>query len=267
MEFERMPGFHKLISLWRIDYRAIAKEPILTMTADEETKELADRIVGKKIQKTYPDLVPLIFEGRAGFSGNAVKGLFRHLIAAQLTAAGIPVCVQDVKAPEGVPEGRRRQCKPPDLCFVCNWFGTASRQGALHFSFLLSTQPYEEVISKDPIPMIALSDENMGAAGRAFLMAIAVKPGTEFRGWIKGENLSKEIIGAIAEVVNMSKEGFVQFGGLKTRGFGAMELEITSIKEYSTTPFELKKEYVGGELDRFLGECREAYHRVLGSRG
>ena len=162
MEFERMPGFHKLTSLWRIDYRAIAKEPILTMTADEETKELADRIVGKKIQKTYPDLVPLIFEGKASFSGNAVKGLFRHLIAAQLTAAGIPVCVQDVKAPEGVPEGRRRQCKPPDLCFVRNWFGTASRQGALHFSFLLSTQPYEEVISKVPIPMIALSDENMG---------------------------------------------------------------------------------------------------------
>jgi len=61
-----------------------------------------------------------------------------------------------------VPEGRRRQCKPPDLCFVCNWFGTASRQGALHFSFLLSTQPYKEAISKDPIPMIALSDENMG---------------------------------------------------------------------------------------------------------
>jgi len=122
--FAQMPGFQRLMSLWRIEYRAVAKEPIATIALDEKTKELASRIVGKNIKKVLPDVAPITYEGRAGFSGNTVKGLFRHLISAQMTAAGIPVCVQRIKAPEGVPKGRREQCQPPNLCFICNWFGT-----------------------------------------------------------------------------------------------------------------------------------------------
>ena len=264
MAFERMPGFHKLVSLWRIEYRAVAKEPIATNALDDSTKQLAARIVGKGIKKLEPDIAPIIYEGKAGFSGNAVKGVFRHLISAQLTAAGLPVCVQKVKAQEGEVKGRREQCPPDNPCFMCTWFGTPSRQGALHFDFLLSVKPYKEVISKDPLPMIALDDETLGVAKGAFAVVISIKPGTEFLGMIRGENLSSEIIGAIAEVVEMSKEGFFKLGGLKTRGFGAMELEITSIKEYSATPFKLKKQYEGKELKKFLGECKATYHWLLG---
>ena len=112
MRFEPMSGFHKLVSLWRIEYRAMAKEPIATNALDDSTRQLAARIVGKEIRKMEPDIAPIIYEGKAAFPGNAVKGAFRHLISAQLTAAGLPVCVQKVKASEGQPKERREQCPP-----------------------------------------------------------------------------------------------------------------------------------------------------------
>ena len=267
--FERMPGFHKLESLWIIEYKAVAREPVLTAPAEEEAKIEVEKLLDKKLAKTYPDLVPLIFEGHAAFSGNAVKGLFRHLISSQLTNAGVRVCVQNVKlGRKGVPEGREPQCQPENPCFVCTWFGTVSRQGALHFSFLKSVKPIGEVVARNPIPMIALNEEFMGVSERAFLLVVPLKPGTEFTGWIKGENLSKQIIGAIKEVVDMSKAGFVQFGALKTRGFGAMELEILKLQKYSTRPFELKAEYTEDGLQNFLKECQEEYRKLLaGSAG
>lgn len=263
--FEKMPGFHKLESLWMIEYRAVAREPVITAPAEEEAKIEVEKILDKKLAKTYPDLVPLIFEGHAAFSGNAVKGLFRHLISSQLTNAGVRVCVQSVKLGGGreLPEGRVLQCRPEDPCFVCTWFGTPSRQGALHFSFLKSVRSFNEVVAENSIPMIALDDEFMGVSKQAFLLVVPLKPGTEFRGWIKGENLSREVIGAIKEVVDMSKAGFVQFGALKTRGFGAMELEILGVEKYSTRPFQLEKKYAGGELDNFLKECQKEYHKIL----
>lgn len=267
--FERMPGFHRLESLWMIEYKAVSREPVLTAPAEEEAKIEVEKLLDKRLAKTYPDLVPLIFEGYAAFSGNAIKGLFRHLISSQLTNAGVRVCVQKVKlgGKKEPPEGRTPQCGPEDPCFVCTWFGTPSRQGALHFSFLKSVKPFKEVLAENPIPMVALNDEFMGVSERAFLLVVPLKPGTEFRGWIKGENLSREIIGAIKEVVDMSKAGFVQFGALKTRGFGAMELEILSVEKYSTRPFQLEKKYTGSDLGEFLKECQGEYHRLLRPAG
>jgi len=272
VEFEPMPGFHKLESLWRIEYKATALEPVITQAATEEAKTEISDLIGKTYAKEEIDLVPLVMGDKAIITGNAVKGLFRHLISAQLTAAGVPVCVQDVKLGEGsqVPPERKKQCEPENPCFICTWFGTASRQGALHFSILESTKPLREVLVSEPIPMIALSDQHKAAAKRAFALIAPVRAGTEFRGWIKGENLSEEIIGAIAEVAEMSKMGFVQFGALKTRGMGAMRIEIARIEKYRTVPkFELEKAYEGDELAGFLGRCRERYHALLtrGGRG
>lgn len=264
--FQKMPGFHKLQSLWKINYRAVAIQPVLTRSVDEETKYVIDEIIGKNIEKATPDMVPLVFGEKVVFTGNAVKGLFRHIISSQLTNAGHVVCVQDVKkTSKNPPEGRISQCKPPNLCFVCTWFGTASRQGALHFSFLESVKNVEDVVARDPVPMIAVSDEFMGAATvkRAFVVVVPVKAGTEFSGWIKGVNLSTEIIGAIKEVVDMSEKGFVQFGGLKTRGYGAMKIEIKSIEKYSTKPFKLEANYEGEELKKFLEESQKSYHNLL----
>ncbi|RLE71529.1 MAG: hypothetical protein DRJ37_04775 [Thermoprotei archaeon] len=273
VEFERMPGFHRLKHLWKIEYKATAIEPVLTQAASEEAKTEIGDIIGKTYAKPELDAVPLVIENKAVITGNAVKGLFRHLIAAQLTEAGIPVCVQRVKLREDVspPEGRNEQCPPDNPCFVCTWFGTASRQGALHFSFLESTKPIEDVLVSEPIPIIAISDERMAAVaprgrGRFALMA-PIRRGTEFKGWIKGENLSREIIGAIKEIQDMSERGFVQFGGFKTRGLGSMRIEIMKIEKYKMVPrFELEKTYEGDELASFLKECQEKYHELL-SRG
>lgn len=262
-QFNRMKGFHRLQSLWKIEYKVITLEPLLTQAADEETKEKVDKILSKKIAKDLPDAVPLVISDMAIITGNAVKGVFRHLISAQLTEAGITVCSQKVKGV--VPEDRKTECPPDDPCFACTWFGTPSRQGALHFSMLRSTKSLKEVLASDPIPMVALREDYMAVdpKARAFLILAPVKEGVEFSGWIKGENLSEEIIGAVKEVQDMSGKGFVQFGGFKTRGFGAIKFEILKVERYKTVPFMLEKSYEGNELFRFLESCQQKYHELL----
>ncbi len=264
-KFKEMKGFHKLESLWRVEYKVTTLEPLLTQAATEETKETVDSILGKKIPKDMPDAVPLIIEGKAVVTGNAVKGVFRHLISSQLTEAGVPVCCQRVKGGNIPPEGREKECPPDKPCFVCTWFGTPSRQGALHFSLLTSVKGIEEILAGDPIPMIALR-EDFGAvdpSARAFLLLAPVKEGVEFSGWIKGENLSEEILGGIKEVQDMSEKGFVQFGGYKTRGFGAVRINISKIEKYKTVPFGLERAYEGEELKAFLESCQKEYHSLM----
>jgi hypothetical protein len=258
-------GFHKLESLWRIDYKAKAVEPLLSRSSgrgqgakapDRSAKELGIGI----------GTAPLICGGRAVITGNAVKGVFRHLLAAQLTGAGIPVCVQDVTL-EGVvlPEeiGRKRQCAPDDPCFLCIWFGTVGRQGMLHFSFLRSVGAAEDVVSEEPIPLLALSEVHAATKGKMLTFLTPVKEGTEFEGWISGENLSREILGAIKEVEDMSRRGFLRFGGFKTRGFGAVEMELTRIERYRPAPFGLEEAYEGESLRRLLEDCQGAYCSLL----
>ena len=261
--------FHKLESLWMIEYRAITVEPFITQAATEEMKDFVACALGKELAKAEPDIVPLIMEEEdkryAVITGNSIKGLFRSIISAQLTKAGKRVCVQNVKLGGNRIDGRREQCEPENPCFVCKWFGTAGRPGALHFSFLRSVKPIEEVLVSDPIPMIAIRDDTKAISKGAFLLVAPVKRGVEFKGWIKGENLDEVIIGALVEVFEMSKAGFVQVGGLKTRGYGRISMEITGIKEYNGAPFELKREYFGEELKEFLEMCRREYHDFLRS--
>lgn len=263
--FEGMSGFHRLQNLWRIEYKVTTLEPFLTQPASEETKEMIDRILGKHIGKDMPDAVPLVVDGKVVITGNAAKGVYRHLISAQLTAANIRVCTQDVKSKGSVPEGRERQCPPDNPCFICTWFGTPSRQGALHFSFLKSPRDVKDALLSDPIPMIAIRDDYQAIdpGARAFLVLAPVKDGVEFSGWISGENLSDEIIGAIKEVQDMSERGFVRFGGFKTRGFGAVRIDILKVEKYRTTPFSLEKAYEEDELKGFLNNCQQKYHLLL----
>lgn len=290
VDFEKMVGFHKLESLWKIDYRATTIEPFLTRAASDELRdEIGDKL-GKTLPKADLDAVPLVIGDQAVLTGNAVKGVFRHLIGAQLSHAGIEVCVQEVKvrpaeskgfeaAEETIKRkskemGRLPPCEADNPCFTCTWFGTmtkrGARQGALSFGFLRSKKGLDEILAGEPIPMVALSEDlnaliAVRGKGRFALLA-PVKENVEFSGWIKGENLSEEIIGAIKEVQDMSGKGFVQFGGFKTRGFGSLKIEILRIEKYKTVPFGIERSYEGDELRAFLEACQGKYHALL-SRG
>ena len=266
IEFKRMTGFHKIENLWKIEYELKTLQPFITQSAYREASEEIEVMLRKEIPKDL-DFVPLVVDDRAIITGNSIKGLFRHIISAQLTQAGQEVCVQEVKLESTRPEGRKEQCKPDNPCFVCTWFGTASRQGALHFSFLKSVEKIENILLASPIPMIAMRDDYKALKAKrgkgAFALIAPVKEGVVFKGWIKGENLSDEIIGAIKEIQEWSKRGFLQLGGLKTRGFGAVEMKINRIERYKASPLELERAYEGNELESFLRECHNAYKKLL----
>jgi CRISPR/Cas system CSM-associated protein Csm3 (group 7 of RAMP superfamily) len=267
---EVVDGFHKLSSLWRIDYEVEALEPLLTKAAYEEAKEEVADMLDKTLPKPELDAVPLFVEGRAVITGNAVKGVFRHIVSAQLTEAGKRVCVQEVKKREGVDVkglGRVQMCQPDDPCYVCRWFGTAGRQGALYFSMLWSRGGGEEVLAAEPIPMVALGEDTKALEAEKgkgkFALLAPVKKGTVFSGWITGDNLSEDIIGAIKEVQDMSERGFLKLGGFKTRGFGSVRVVIKSIEKFRAAPLSLEKKYEGEELKAFLNRCQAAYHQLI----
>lgn len=253
-------------------------EPFLTRAASDEMKEEIGDLLGKSLPKDL-DFVPLTMGDRAVITGNSVKGKIRHVISAQLTEAGIDVCVQETKLeiPGGLKRkereayveqkskelGRLKWCKADNPCFACTWFGTVSRQGALYFSMLKSVKPINDILTGEPIPMIALTEDANAQRRGSFALIAPVKENIEFQGWIGGENLSDEILGAFKEVQDMSQKGFIQFGGLKTRGFGAVRLEVFKVEKYKAVPFELERSYGGDELSRFLKDCQQKYHELL----
>lgn len=254
-------------------------EPFLTRAVSDEMKEEIGDLLGKSLPKDL-DFVPLTMGDRAVITGNSVKGKIRHIISAQLTEAGIEVCIQETKLeiPEGLKSreereayieqksrelGRLKWCKATNPCFVCTWFGTVSRQGALYFSMLKSVKPINDILTGEPIPMVALTEDAKAQRRGSFALIAPVKESIEFQGWIGGENLSDEILGAFKEVQDMSQKGFIQFGGLKTRGFGAIRLEIFKVERYKAAPFELENSYEGYELLRFLENCQQKYHELL----
>jgi len=267
---KKVEGFHRLSTLWRIDYDVEALEPILTRAAYEEAKEEVADLLDKTLPKPELDAVPLFIGDKAVITGNAVKGIFRHIISAQLTEAGKQVCVQEVKLREGVRAeelGRVKGCGPDNPCYVCKWFGTAGRQGALYFSMLVSRGSGRDVLAAEPIPMVALGEDTnalIAEKGKGkFALLAPVKEGTVFSGWITGDNLEEDIIGAFKEVQDMSERGFLKLGGFKTRGFGSAKIVIKCVEKYRATPFILEKKYEGKELIDFLARCQEAYRKLL----
>lgn len=262
-------NFAKLESLWKISYRAETLEPFLTAAATKEAKERVGIMIDKEMAKTELDSVPLVMGKRAVITGNGMKGVCRHTLSSQLSNAGHEdICVQRVKLEERErpPAGRKVQCGPSNPCFICNWFGTASRQGALSFGFLTSKQPVDEILLEEPIPMISVKDDYRAAAKRGFLLYAPLDEGVKFEGEITGENLDPEILGGIKEIQDMSSQGFIKLGAYKTRGLGAVKFEIEKIEEFSTSPFSLSRSYTGGELEEFLEDRQERYQRFLTSK-
>jgi hypothetical protein len=68
MDYERMEGFHKMESLWRIEYKVETSEPLLTQAVSEEGKEEIGAIIGKTLPKDL-DSVPLVIGEKAMLTG------------------------------------------------------------------------------------------------------------------------------------------------------------------------------------------------------
>ena len=269
---------HKIESLWRIGYTlTISDNSILlySIGRTEEARDIWARAGLREAVARRVEELPVVFgetlEGKPVISGNEVKGIFRHFIAASLTSKGHKVCVPStkrhmVKRREGkrevreyyIPEERLSECRPEEMCFLCRWFGTASYESPLYFSFLVCDQSFKEAMST-VVPMIAFDEEFGGTAGEALAGFIGVKGGTQFKGDVTGINLNEVVIGALYDVVKASEKGFIKFGRLRTRGFGRTLLQFTEVEKYSTAPFKLEFRLEGEDATKFLEECLKKY--------
>lgn len=275
---------YKIDSLWRISYTLKVDENSVLLYSIGRTEDARDLWVRAGLREDVARRVeelPVVFgetlEGNPIIGGNEVKGIFRHFIAASLTAKGHKVCVPSTKRhmakkTEGrrevreyyIPPERLSECRPEEMCFICRWFGTAGYESPLSFSFLICDKPFKEVMST-VIPMIAFDEEFGGTAGEALAGFIGVKGGTEFKGEITGINLDEVILGALYDTVKAGEKGFVRFGRLRTRGFGKVLLRLTKIEKYSTAPFKLEFKKEGADMTRFFEECLKKYSEFVKS--
>lgn len=262
---------HRIDSLWKLEYTLTVAEDSILLHSAGETDEAQffayDVGLRENVARQLEEL-PLIFgdniTGKPTITGTQAKGVFRHFISASLTAKNHKICVPYTKTHKGprgiysIPPERLDQCQPEKLCFVCRWFGTTSFEGLLYFSFLFCNEPFKNVMSS-VIPLIA-TDEEFGSAARNILGSyIGVKGGTEFKGEISGQNLDEVIIGALFDATIASKNGFIKFGKLKTKGFGTVKLMFSKVSKYSVAPFLEDKSWTGNELTIFLNSCHNKY--------
>jgi len=267
---------HRVDSLWKIDYTLEVREDSILLYSRGRTEEARELWMTAELRdaiarqlEELPVILGETLDGKPIISGNEAKGIFRSFIAASLTAKGHKICVPSTKRHmvRGdrreerryyIPEERLEQCKPEKLCFVCRWFGTASYESPLYFSFLVCDKPFREVMSP-VVPMIAFDEQFGGTAREALVAFIGVKGGTVFKGEITGLNLDEVIIGALYDVVKASEEGFVKFGRLRTRGFGTVRLIVNRIAKFSAAPFKEEFSLEGEELREFLEKCWKKY--------
>ncbi|RLF92914.1 hypothetical protein DRN52_07245, partial [Thermococci archaeon] len=152
---------YRIDSLWKISYTLKVCEDSVLLYSIGRTEDARDIWVKAGLREHVArriEELPVVFgetlEGKPVISGNEAKGIFRHFIAASLTAKGHKICVPSTKRhmvaikekkvrEYYIPPERIVECRPEEMCFICRWFGTASYESPLSFSFLVCDKPFK----------------------------------------------------------------------------------------------------------------------------
>ncbi len=211
---------------------------------------------GKQYLGSTVDLAVIKYEstGTPYIPGNSLKGVFRSTGERIANTRGIKVCsglskqtCPDTKKVEGIPllkwlDNKRREIrsKPEkyqegyreilrvvfdNTCINCKLFGAPSISGKL---FFYDSEPEKYTLGVRT--GIAIS-RSTGAVARGALFQVEyVEPGSIFYFRLDGMNLPNYAIGYIAEIIGELNSGRVRVGGLKSRGFGLVEIILEELK-------------------------------------
>ncbi|MEM2294103.1 MAG: CRISPR-associated RAMP protein Csx7 [Nitrososphaerota archaeon] len=161
-------------------------------------------------------------------------------------------------------------------CVVCKIFGSGTYRSHINFGDAYPTTEVSTGIKTG----IAI-DRKSGAARRGALFTIEyVNPGAKFSGRFTLNNLPNYGVGLTSYIIDMINSGIVRFGGMKTRGFGQVGIDIKGIKVYVSENHRMEEvkgkkllkaldgddqdvEYDEQRYKEYLDRCKEVWNRYV----
>ena len=195
----------------RVSFISTIDEPILTIKIGTEEK-------------------PLI-------PGSTLKGIFRSTFENLCRSVGLYVCERgdgcknrfNKKLQYIVKNGRMDKIinfLSEKYCLACKVYGSGTYSSHIDFSDFVSVESYKIGVR----PGIAIN-RRTGTVKRRVLFNIEyIEPGAVFKGSVYLNNTPNYIIGSIFQILDYINSGIVKIGGMKSRGFGRVKVNIGKIK-------------------------------------
>ncbi|MEM3688106.1 CRISPR-associated RAMP protein Csx7 [Saccharolobus sp.] len=134
-------------------------------------------------------------------------------------------------------------------CVICKTFGSGT-----YASHLVFNDAYSSIKATRGVKVGIAIDRRSGIAKKGALYTVEyVDPGAEFSGSITLTNTPNYMVGLLAKVIDMINKGIIKIGGMRTRGFGKVNIEISKASGYQLEDGVLK-EISGKTLVKSLDE-------------
>jgi len=222
--------------------------------------------------------------------GSSIKGVFRAGAEYLARSAGLSVCERGEGCRKQFDRDLQSELKKGNVigalkllkenyCPICQLFGTGTYKSHLDF---YNAFPADNV-SLDIKTGVAI-DRRSGVAKKGALYIVEyINPGSVFHGGIRLYNVPNYGVGLMAEVIEMVNRGFIKFGGMKSRGFGRLKVDIKNINIIQISDGVLSEVrskmdilamdemdsdivFDPGDQLKFLEECREAWIRYVSKK-
>jgi len=245
-EFEWI-GHHKLLRTIIVSGRMVNEEPLRVGAGPGKAALGPTDLVVLKVLRADGEELPVV-------PGSSFKGMLRATCTSVLRALGFRVCDglpksvclegnefydierRGLSADEEVREKIRRIVEAGiekgkrSICPLCLLFGAPSL--ASHVEFMDS---YPTGDFKLGYRTCVAIDRRKGSSARGALFTVEyVEPGCEWSFEFKAENTPNYLLGLLLEAIELVNVGLVKVGGMKSRGFGKVRIELNKVIVFST---------------------------------
>jgi len=241
---------------------------------------------GRSSKLESPVDLPVIRIKRGGVEspyipGSSIKGVFRSSAEFIARLAGLDVCSRGDRCRDTYNEELQGCLDKNDIngvfnllknyCLICKLFGSGSYKSHIDFK---DAYPITDVTTAVK-PGIAISRRSGTVRTGPFFVEY-VNPGAKFRGGFTLTNVPNYGVGLLALVIDLVNCGVVKLGGMKTRGFGKVRLDVSRVSVYifedgvfreveektllrSLDDFDSDVEFDPSDPLKYLGGCKEAW--------
>ena len=251
---------------------------------------------GKSIKLESPVDLPVIRINLHGSSipyipGSSIKGVFRSTAEYIAKSVGIRACSRGDGCKQQYNKELQGRLREGDIegvfgllkdkyCLICKIFGSGTYRSHIDFK-----DAYPEGGVTTGVKTGIAIDRRSGTVKRGALFTVEyVDPGAYFKGGITLLNVPNYGVGLIKSVIDLINAGIVRLGGMRSRGFGRIGIEVSKITVYTMKNGIIKevreKTYLNA-LDEFdediefdpskpleyLDSCMEVWSRYVSKTG
>lgn len=197
-------------------------------------------ITSKLVSPINSPVVRVKFNGgdKPYIPGSSIKGVFRSSTEYISRSSGLKVCSVGEGCRDKFDKNLKDMLKDNNIegvlnllgeyCLVCKLFGSSTYRSHIDFT---DAYPFEDVTTGLKVG-IAI-DRRSGAVKRRGLYTVEyINPGARFRGNIILHNIPNYGVGLIYLVIKGFKTGIFKIGGMRTRGFGKIDINILKLTAY-----------------------------------